>query len=66
MQIPAMYFAPDGIRFHVTALASELFDIGPHHERAEELRRRIIALMRLARASAATRTANPADSSPEP
>jgi hypothetical protein len=54
-----MKIAPDGIRIHAAALASELFDLGPDHEHAPELRRRILTLMRLARASAEPKAVNP-------
>lgn len=45
-----MNFALGGIRLRIHELASELFDLGPHHERAPELRRRTVALMGLAKA----------------
>jgi hypothetical protein len=57
-----MHFARDGLRLHLNVLASELFDLPPDHERAEELRERILALMRLARANAEARAANAARS----
>lgn len=42
----------DSLRLLIPAVASELFDLGPDHERAPELRRRLLDLMKLARAKA--------------
>ena len=47
-----MELTTESIRMVVRALASELFDIGANHERAPELRERILALLTLARSRA--------------
>lgn len=42
----------DALRFLLLERASELFEIGPFHDRAPELRRQVIALMKVLRAQA--------------
>lgn len=46
----------------VRALATELFDLGANHERAPELRARLLALLTLARSRAEARWKNPPSS----
>ena len=53
------------IKWLVLALSSELFDIGANHERAPELRERILSLLRLARARGRARAANRTGSGPD-
>jgi hypothetical protein len=55
-----MKLTTDAIRLLLHELATALFDLGPDHERAPELRRQILSLMRVAKADARqTHRSNP-------